>query len=277
MDHMRGLIVSGIAILLVALPRTAWGEGYIAVEAGGGFPTHEDALLSQSMEGSVVGPAFPGYLWFAQGYHGRFHVGRMEFGDSFLWGGKAGWFFDTSVLGGNPGLEIESYHFSPDVHHQVAQALTRIRISGLPDVKTASSLFIGDADVGVTALAINALWRHPFRKSPSHPHGRFQIYFGPGVGLYIEHYNPKGPVFPGTARKDDTDTEFGLQAVGGGKFFVTRRIAIFGEYRVLQTGNFDLRFSAGGVDGLGAYRVTDKFSHDLAVQQVVGGLAFHFQ
>src|SRR2546422_11016224 len=42
----------------------------------------------------------------------------VGFDTSVVFGGKVGLFFDPPVLGGNFGLELEAYHFRPDIETQ---------------------------------------------------------------------------------------------------------------------------------------------------------------
>src|SRR5262245_48395259 len=86
----------------------------------------------------------------------------VELNTSVVFGGKAGYFFDTPVLGGNTGLELEVYHFRPDIDRQT------VKVSG-NGFTTRGRLI--PFDLHVTAVGLNGLYRFPLLRSSDYPSG----------------------------------------------------------------------------------------------------------
>ncbi len=193
----------------------------------------------------------------------------LEFNTSVVFGGKAGYFFERPVLGGNLGLELEAYHFEPNVDAQ------RVRFSGTaPGAPTNAD--VQKADVDVTVVGLNGLYRLPLAQSPEFLHGRVQPYLGVGVGLFIATLSTTTTALDTTKHIDDTDVQPGLQAIAGAKLFLTPHIAVFGEYKFTQTTDFAFHFRVRGTNvGFPVTEVaTDRT--DLTGHFVSGGIAYHW-
>jgi len=83
----RGFATSPRVVLLPVTPAAA--EPYAGLFVGGAF----------SLRNDVEQDLFPGTFE------------DVRFDKSIVFGGKAGYFFDPPVGGGNFGLELEVYHF----------------------------------------------------------------------------------------------------------------------------------------------------------------------
>src|SRR5688572_19052768 len=97
-DRMPVLILLAITVLF--WPSLAGSEPYGGLFAG--------AALSSDTD---VDAAIFGDVTFKD----------VELNTSVVFGGKAGYFFETPVLGGNAGLELEAYHFRPDIDNQTVR------------------------------------------------------------------------------------------------------------------------------------------------------------
>jgi opacity protein-like surface antigen len=254
-------------------------EPYVAGFLGRSFPQEED------LEASLL---FKDALRFSGGSGGDvsrdvklgdlvFH--RAGFQSSLVYGGKIGYFFNRRILGGNIGLETEAYYFRPDIEAQETIFSGQVFLPGPEpgNIRFRIPVKIESSDIGAIGIAMNVLYRHPFRVTPRYPLGRFQMYAGPGIGVLIERFELTDRSSRGVQHIDDTDAELGFQAVGGLKVFMTRRIALFGEYRFVQTGDFEHHFEIDRPAGFGMRREVFDLTFDRTVNQVYGGLAFHFK
>src|SRR5256885_1474354 len=96
--------------LLVSGPRPGSAEPYLAGYAGAAFTENTDLRTGLGLNGTPI-------------VNGR--ASDLHFDTSPVYGAKLGYFFDADLLGGNTGIELDVYHFDPDVGRQV------VRFSGL--------------------------------------------------------------------------------------------------------------------------------------------------
>src|SRR5262245_1351768 len=143
----------------------------------------------------------------------------VELNTSVVFGGKAGYFFDTPVLGGNTGLELEAYHFRPDIDEQM------VSVSG--NGFTTHTRFI-PFDLHVTAIGLNGLYRFPLLRSSDYPRGRLHPYAGVGLAAFIAHLETRTTGLDVNTDFSDTDVKPGFQALAGAKLFLTPHLALFG-------------------------------------------------
>jgi opacity protein-like surface antigen len=193
----------------------------------------------------------------------------VAFNTSFLFGGKAGLFFDTPVLGGNLGLELEVYHFEPDVDEQIVRG-------SFPGFT--GQLLFPSADVHVTTVGLNGIYRLRLAESPEFPRGRFQPYVGVGIGAFIANLKVSTVALNVPQKMSDTDVKPGVQATAGTRFFLTPHLALFTEYKFTHTANFDFNlFSGLGTfsDGSIGFEV-QKFSFGLTTHILAAGLSYHW-
>ncbi len=228
-----GVILFG---LLGASPAAA--EWYVSGYAGVAIPADEDIDLSASVLGLTAADTLK----------------DVDLDTSAVFGGKAGHYFE-----GLPqvGLELEVYHFSPDSDPQTVQ--TNLFPGGVT---------ISAADINVTTIGINALYRLQLSQSDEYPRGRFQPYGGVGLGVFIA--NLETTVV--TAIDDDTDTALGFQALAGLKYFFIPNLSLFAEYKFIQTGDFEFELS----DTVVGVPVTATAETDLTAHLFYGGIAYHF-
>lgn len=165
----------------------------------------------------------------------------VEFDTSVVFGGKVGYFFTESrVFGGHFGLEFEVYHFR------------------------------------ITALGFNELYRLPLLTSSNFPRGRLHPYIGVGLGILIANVETKTTLLDQQSELSDTSVKPGLQVLGGAKFFLSKDIALFGEYKFTHAGGFGFEGKESGTFlGIPATE-TIKGNFNLTTHMIYGGLAFHW-
>jgi opacity protein-like surface antigen len=168
------------------------------------------------------------------------HLGDVKLATSPLLGVKAGYFIPGSLqwLGG----EAEYYKTSPD---RIAQTV--------PDKTSGGGRVFDAMHIEMNTLAFNLIARYPGE--------RLQPYLGAGLGLFWAKAAPGGLAPPGEVSSFST----GLNILGGLRFFVTKSLAVFGEYKYNRA---TLDFPQGtGSSG---------FKGDYHPQHVVLGIGYHF-
>lgn len=147
------------------------------------------------------------------------------------------------------GIETELFYTNPHIKQQdITFTGPIVCLGGGPPPCTEN--FAG-AHVRVTTWAVNWILRYPGE--------RFQPYVGVGPGIF---WGRMSGVELGTG----SDTSLGLNAVAGARFFFTKRLALFGEYKYNRA-TFDF----------GGHGATAVDTHVLyQPQHIVGGLSLHF-
>lgn len=195
----------------------------------------------------------------------------LSFDSSVVFGGKAGYFIDRDVLGGNVGAELDVYHFAPNFGAQ------NVRFSGMfAGVNGDITARLQSADIDVTAVTLNVLYRFRLLSQPEYPRGRLQPYVGLGAGAFIAQLETRTSTFDANKEITDTDVRPGFQALGGGRFFLTRNIALFAEYKFIQTDTFSFTFKESGT--ISGFPVTEtaRDRADLTSHLFYGGIGFHW-
>ena len=254
------------ASLLVAAPGLVSAEPYLAGFVGAAFTEDKGLDTTQTNNPlSVNGVSF---------LDGTFK--NIDFDTSVVFGGKVGYYFDYPVLGGNFGLELEVYHLEPDVASQnVTFSGTARTVFGTtlpPEFNTT----IQKADIDVTTVGLNLLYRLELGQSDNFPHGRFQPYAGVGLGLFIATLSTTTTPFDMNRSIDDTDVQPGGQLLVGARFFLSPHVAVFAEYKFIQTAEFSFRFRETGT-ALGLPTTeTARDQADLTQHQLLAGIGFHW-
>jgi opacity protein-like surface antigen len=248
-------VTLGIALLGVAAP-PASAEPYLAGYLGAAFTESTDLRTELELSGTPI-------------VNGRAHDLALD--TSLLYGGKLGYFFDVDLLGGNTGIELDVFHFEPDVRSQT------VKFSGLLTGVTGDTrTHIQRADVDITAITLNALYRFRLAADRAYPRGRFQPYVGVGAGAYIAQLATKTSPFDVNKNISDTDVRAGFQALAGVRWFFTPHIAVFAEYKFVQTEMFSFTFKeAGTVTG---FPLTETARDRAAFtgHLLYGGLGIHW-
>ena len=162
----------------------------------------------------------------------------LELDEMVVFGGKFGGYLPSSVdwLGG----EIEVYQTDSDIKQQ--QVTISAPILGINTSGTLNAI-----DLAITTVAFNLLVRYPGET--------FQPYAGVGAGINIARLSGGG-----VTRETSVDPTLNLLA--GVRAFVTKSVALFGEYKH-NRGTFE--FSNNLVEG------------DYRTNMVLGGISYHFK
>ena len=191
-----------LALLLGAVfltPSPSFAQMYVGVYGGATFPHNAEMTV----------PSF------------GITIPDVEFEDGAMVGARVGYWFESLPFF---GLETELYWAGPKIS---AQSLT-VTAAG-----ASGTIPIQEADFEVLTTGINALLRYP--------HETFQPYLGVGVGFVTGEFDavktsaPVGDIPTGTTFLEGGDDAIALQLIGGARVFVTKNIALFGEYKWITT------------------------------------------
>lgn len=178
-------------------------------------------------------------------FNQHFTVLDGAYGNSKTLGGKIGmWFPGTRRFSAvDLGVELDVTNYQPDI-----QAGTRRATGTANGVPVVASTRGANTDVNSTILAVNGLVRLPMYVSPEFPHGRLYPYVGGGIGMQNSSYGSDGRA----------PHDLALQGLAGLHILLTRRVALFAEYKFThaqqtftfgsqdQTINFNVSHLVGG-------------------------------
>jgi opacity protein-like surface antigen len=188
-----------------------------------------------------------------------------------VFGGKGGYYLTRPVLGGHFGAELDVYHFRPDLGQQT------VKFTGLfAGVTGETRTRLQSADIEVTAATVNLLYRFGLLSDARFPHGRLQPYVGVGGGAFIARLSTRTSPFDENKDIADTDVQPGVQALAGMRYFLTRNLALFAEYKFVQTRTFSFTFKeTGTIFGFPATE-TARDRADVTSHLLYGGIGFHW-
>jgi opacity protein-like surface antigen len=244
------------AVLGAAWPSRAWAEPYVAGYAGVAFTERKDLRTEIELSGTPV-------------VNGR--ARDLEFDRVPVFGGKAGYFFDVDLAGGNTGIELDVYHFEPDVSRQTV-TFSGMLAGATGDIRTE----IQPADVDITAITLNALYRFRLLVDREHPRGRLQPYVGIGVGAFIARLATTTTPLDVNKEVDDTDVRAGVQALAGLRWLITPSLSLFAEYKFVQTQTFSFKFKESGTSFGFPVTETARDRASITSHLLYGGLGFHW-
>jgi opacity protein-like surface antigen len=190
---------------------------------------------------------FAGHTWTERSDLGLTRIDRsgtavrqelldVEFDGSAVAGVRAGYWFGFAPL---LGLGVDAFFFRPDIPTQ----LVRAKGSAVPVV-------LAGEDVPAAVVGLDLFLRWPLLASTDFPHGRLQPYVTAGPSALITD-------------PEDFGTSLGFKLGAGAAWHVTRRIALFAEYRFTR---FTPEVDTGNV----------RYETDLNSHHVVGGISFRF-
>jgi len=245
-----------LAVLAVVSPCHVAAEPYVLGYVGAAVTPDKDLRTELELNGAPF-------------VNGRAH--DLSFDTSVVFGAKGGYFLDRPLLGGNVGAELDVYHFRPDLDAQ------QVTFTGLlAGVNGEARTRLQSADIEVTAVTLNLLYRFRLAAEPQYPHGRFQPYVGIGGGAFIARLATTTSPFDSNKDIVDTDVQPGIQALAGARWFLTRNIALFAEYKFLQTQTFSFKFKESGtIFGFPATE-TARDRADITSHLFYGGIGFHW-
>jgi opacity protein-like surface antigen len=253
-------IIVALAVALAGLgvlsPSSIAAEPYVLGYVGAAFTEDKDLRTELELNGVPF-------------VNGRAH--DLSFDTSVVFGAKGGYYFDRTLLGGHIGAELDVYHFRPDLEAQ------RVRFTGLlAGVQGDTRTRLQSADIEVTAVTLNLLYRLALLQQPRFPRGRLQPYIGVGAGAFIARLSTTTSPFDENKDIADTDVRPGIQALAGVRWFFTRNLSVFAEYKFVQTDTFSFKFKESGtIFGFPATE-TARDRADITSHMLYGGLGFHW-
>jgi len=165
----------------------------------------------------------------------------LDLQNSFMYGAKVGYYSHTVRWF---GVEAEVFNTTPHIKQQ-SQTLTATSL-GVSATDTVSGEYLR-----VTTVAANLVFRYPGK--------RFQPYVGIGPGLFFVKLSDA------TVSDTQSDTAIGLNTQLGLRYFMTRHVALFGEYKFNYARfNFPETFNLLG------------FSGTYTANSFVFGIGYHF-
>jgi opacity protein-like surface antigen len=169
----------------------------------------------------------------------------LELENSVTYGAKVGyWLPRWKML----GLELEASTATPNFKQQGYTRTETVTLGG-STVTATSQAQLPSAKMRVSTVALNLLFRYE---------GRFEPYVGAGVGFYRADFESNDPNVG-----KSSDTAFGMSFLAGARYYLTKKLAAFGEYKY-NAANFDF-----------GDRVL--FKGDYNAHIFVGGLSFHLK
>ena len=174
-------------------------------------------------------------------------LGNIGLKNSGVYGAKLGYFLPDRLNW--LGLEIEGFNTTPHIKESPFSTSSHLRVTTLAFNAIARAKMMCDYDDrrSDTSRARDTESRRDFC--------RLQPYVGAGLGLFF-------------ARADGVSDNAapGLNALAGVRYYITRGVAVFGEYKYNRV---NLDFDNLGGTGAG-------LSGTYSVSHLVGGLSFHF-
>jgi opacity protein-like surface antigen len=170
-------------------------------------------------------------------------VSDLSLHNSVMYGAKIGYYFDSMKW---LGVETEVFNSTPHVKQQTVTA----------------SFGGGTATVPITGQDFRVLTWAPINVVVRYQMSQFEPYAGIGLGLFFAQLKD------GQTGESSSNTEPGLNAQLGARYFVTKDLALFGEWKYNRASfNFSQSTptqATGGIKG-------DYSAHILAF-----GIGYHF-
>lgn len=236
----------------------------------------EERVVERHREGEVYVAGFGGFTWGHQfsGVEGtgtlnnQGQIGSQDLANSVVYGAKIGYFHPGRLNW--LGLEVEGFNSTPHIEQGAGLPGSHLRVTTLAFnliARTKVGCRHGDDD-DVRYRRTPVADRHDDEDRPyAHDRSSFrdnercpvQLYAGVGPGIFFaETSNALG--------RSTDNGRVGLNALAGAKFFLTRHVAAFAEYK-FNYAQFDFVRGQGSTAGI---------SGEYTASHVVGGLALHF-
>ena len=232
----RRFVITGLLALLVPIvlfAPQAYAETYVAGQFGVALPSIGEGLTDVDLTG-----VFPAGS----------NMSDRALKTSVLYGAKLGYFFPQAKWF---GIESEVFNTTPHIKGQS----TTISVPPSPTVTggTVTDTLSGDHLRVLTLAPLNLVFRYP--------HSRLQPYVAVGPGIFFGHVKSIATGFEGS----QSSTKLGLNAQVGFRYFMTRNVTVFGEWK------FDhVRFNFEEND------TQFGFNGTYNMHQVAFGVGYHF-
>lgn len=172
----------------------------------------------------------------------------LDLATSPLYGAKVGYFFPgLNWL----GIEGEFFYTNPHMKQQQTTSTGTFTTPIGPVTGTATQEVPG-AHVRMMTAAANVIVRYPGK--------RFQPYVGVGFTMNWARFSSPAPRF-GQAQTA-SDTSPGFNVLAGSRFFLTKHVALFGEYKYTKS-SFDFGNNV-------------LFQADYSAHNLIAGVSLHF-
>jgi hypothetical protein len=178
--------------------------------------------------------------------------GDIGLKNSGVYGAKLGYFLPDRLNW--LGLEIEGFNTTPHIKESSFSTSSHLRVTTLAFNAIARAKMMCDYDDDRRADS-----PRPRDTDSRRDFCRLQPYVGAGLGLFFARASSAGSSVSDNAVP-------GLNALAGVRYYITRGVAVFGEYKYNRV---NLDFDNLGGTGAG-------LSGTYSVSHVVGGLSFHF-
>jgi opacity protein-like surface antigen len=287
MALVRGWLARCILIaMLTSEPAAAdaldW-EWYVGAFAGAAFPTSDDVKIRRSVTETDTSTFFPPVTF---GLTETITARGASFDASPVVGAKAG-----VCPGFFPYLcaELGFGYVRPTLGAQTTAGTTSavFTIDGSPVDQSSSNVAqVSRVDLNVWDLGLNLIGRFGVLPEPDYPLGkRLHLYLGAGPSVVWTQAKNVCTGFSGAPGEvcggKDTDTTIGVQALAGVRVFITKNLAIFGEYQFKHWAA-DFSFSSATSQTFGPDLQTTQQAQtkitdvDFNIQMFSIGLSFHF-
>lgn len=233
----RGVCALALTVfsVMVATPK-AHSEAYIAGQFGVALPSISGGLTNAEFNFTTP----------------NVDISDVSLKTSFLYGGKVGYYFSQVRWF---GVETEVYNTTPHVKQQELLATVPAG-TFIPGFGTTQQP--GTLSVGIPGNYLRVLMWAPVNFMFRYPNGRLQPYIGFGPGIFFAHAGATGS----GVTVDQTNIRVGANAKIGAELYLTRHIAVFGEWKYNWVMfNFDKQLG---------------FEGRYEMHLVAGGLSYHF-
>ena len=247
----------------------------IARDRAGERTVVQERVVERRPEGEVYVAGFGGFTWGhnLSGVEGRGSLGGQQFGgldlkNSGVYGAKLGYFHPGRLNW--LGLEVEGFNSTPHIEQGAGLPGTHLRVTTLAfNVIARTKVGCRNRDdvrqrEGGRVAADGTVRGDEYDRNSWSPLDEnlrcpLQLYAGAGPGIFFaETSNQFG--------RSTDNGRVGLNALAGAKYFLTRNLAMYAEYK-FNYAHFDFSQAQGTTAGL---------TGDYKASHVVGGLALHF-
>lgn len=174
---------------------------------------------------------------------------ELDLATSPIYGAKVGYFFPgLNWL----GVEGEFLYSNPHMKQQVLKSTGTVNIPGIGTVQCCEPQNVPGAHIRMMTAAANVIARYPGK--------RFQPYIGVGFTMNWARFSSPAPRL-GRAQVA-SDTSPGFNVLAGSRFFLTKHVALFGEYKYMKS-SFDFGNNV-------------LFQADYSAHNLIAGVSLHF-
>jgi opacity protein-like surface antigen len=173
----------------------------------------------------------------------------LKLATSPFYGAKVGYFLPgLSWL----GVEGEFFYTNPHMEQQKSTSTGTFNIPPFGPVQGTSTSTVTGAHVRMATAAVNLVARYPGK--------RFQPYVGGGFTMNWARFSSPATRFGRSESASDTSPGFDVMA--GLRFFLTKRVALYGEYKYVRS-SFDFGNNV-------------LFKTDYSANNFIAGASLHF-